>query len=634
MEPIGVTLGAIALLCPIYNACNQLYHGYSLTRAFGSDFLMNQFELEMQWCRLDVTSRRRLIDLETPLQLGNTEHSQTQTIVRALSLIKNQFELANTLMKKYAKEDHDRKPSDDAISTGASSSAAFSISRFPSTASNKTISPSSTNPATPSSSTSMSLGKEVGKKTVAAQVKSAFRRPFRRRNPKDDSSQAPPTAGPLTGVSPPVAAGALLDSALVLASQQDQIQQRDDLNDSTTFCRKALWVKTDREAFHRVIKVLKDLNSFLETVLAMKPTKDPTRLLESTETENENASWLPEAKNVQGTLMRLHDSLRHMNTPGNGHDMWNLSIKLASNFQEIQNGIVNNLYGLKLRDQEGARYFQLKRQKRELHDTASMFIAEIMPDDPSHNRTTATKSMSTPAWHLDQAISLQEVKVDSTFDDWGTVWSATCPDDLHRLFHAEDQVSQKSGALPDLLKSEHAAMMTPSQRADLAHLIAISYFHFSLVRPSCSDITPYNFCYYSAGAGDDGWVGDDLLILKPYLDFGFGRRPPPTLWESSGVSKTQSNVIVGLGLILFQIGCCIVLPQNKSLQALDKAKRTVLSNLHLLDVRVSSAFAEVTEACLQYSPAVARKYGGSVDKFLEGVVSRLLSLQESLEMRI
>jgi hypothetical protein len=51
-------------------------------------------------------------------------------------------------------------------------------------------------------------------------------------------------------------------------------------------------------------------------------------------------------------------------------------------------------------------------------------------------------------------------------------------------------------------------------------------------------------------------------------------------------------------------------------------------NLHLLDVRVSTAFAEITEACLQYTPNAARA-AGAVDRFLQGVVSRLFSIQET-----
>jgi hypothetical protein len=102
VDILGATLGAIGVLNTIYIACDALYHGYRLTQAFGSDFAMVQLELEMQYCRLDVTSRKRLIDLDIPIHINDPENETTKTVVKVLSLIKTQFELANKLMAKYA----------------------------------------------------------------------------------------------------------------------------------------------------------------------------------------------------------------------------------------------------------------------------------------------------------------------------------------------------------------------------------------------------------------------------------------------------------------------------------------------------------------------------------------------------
>ena len=65
-------------------------------------------------------------------------------------------------------------------------------------------------------------------------------------------------------------------------------------------------------------------------------------------------------------------------------------------------------------------------------------------------------------------------------------------------------------------------------------------------------------------------------------------------------------------------------------KAILDAKKKVSYNLHLLDVSVSSAYTDITpditQACLQYSSRAARNESGAVDRFLEGVVSRLMSL--------
>jgi hypothetical protein len=57
----------------------------------------------MQYCRLDVTSRKRLLDLETPIESNNPDYAATRTVLKVLSLIKTQFELSNRLMEKYEK---------------------------------------------------------------------------------------------------------------------------------------------------------------------------------------------------------------------------------------------------------------------------------------------------------------------------------------------------------------------------------------------------------------------------------------------------------------------------------------------------------------------------------------------------
>lgn len=101
VDPVGITLGAVGLLAPIYDTIDRLYHGYKLTQAFGTDFLIVQLELEMQYCRLEVTSRKRLVDLKPPIEANDPGYAATQTVVKVLSLIKTQFELSNKLMKKY-----------------------------------------------------------------------------------------------------------------------------------------------------------------------------------------------------------------------------------------------------------------------------------------------------------------------------------------------------------------------------------------------------------------------------------------------------------------------------------------------------------------------------------------------------
>ena len=106
-DPVGTPLAAVALLFPIYDACDRLYHGYKLTRSFGRDFDLTQLQLEQQYSRLELTSETRVVDLQELDRLGDindVHHRLTATIFRTLSSIKTQFELAHKLLEHYDKK--------------------------------------------------------------------------------------------------------------------------------------------------------------------------------------------------------------------------------------------------------------------------------------------------------------------------------------------------------------------------------------------------------------------------------------------------------------------------------------------------------------------------------------------------
>jgi hypothetical protein len=302
----------------------------------------------------------------------------------------------------------------------------------------------------------------------------------------------------------------------------------------------------------------------------------------------------------------------------------------AIDYDETGKDAVNALYGLPLRDAASHKYFNLKRHLKKEDKKASFFVAEA-----SQPRSYEAADPHECALHLEQPEILKTSASSGGFKNWGLVKTENAHDNAHRLFHAENQISYVAGTLPDMLKNENAPKMTPRQRVELATLIAMSYIHFKTVRPSCQAIRPSSFLYYSTSEAGDQWMEDDPPIMKPYLDFGFGQRPPQrVLGESSGFLRSDNAVIVELGLLLYQIGSCRTLKYGSSPRALAEAKRVSGFNLHLLDLRVSMAFAEVTEACLQYTPSAARALEDPIHKFLEGVVSRLLSLQEDLNWHL
>jgi hypothetical protein len=121
-----------------------------------------------------------------------------------------------------------------------------------------------------------------------------------------------------------------------MEQQAEQGSQR--LQTESRFLERVSWVRKDKEALYRIIKVIKNSNNFLETILVCKPPKDPTILLPVSDGDDddddlgllgrppEELTW--KSSDDQGFLLRLHDGLRCMNKVGID-GMWRLTIQLV-----------------------------------------------------------------------------------------------------------------------------------------------------------------------------------------------------------------------------------------------------------------------------------------------------------------
>ena len=425
------------------------------------------------------------------------------------------------------------------------------------------------------------------------------------------------------------AATSVLDKDAVLTANQESTKESEQRSLRTNFFKKVRWVKEDRDTMHSIIKALDRSNTYLETILLLKPTRHMDRLVEIPQ---ENVTWLVEVRTVQQALKGLHESLRHMNTPSDKHEPWYLCIQLMTDFGEYQKEIADNLSGLPLRKE--AYYFSFQKQQSP-ESKASYLIAETMPVYSSTQSKTESSDFSVDksAWHLDQAEGLTRTAPVEGYKPWGTVWIEPRNENTHWLYHAEAQVKTYIGDLPSLLRAQDSqARFVSHQRVQLAALIAKSYLHLSLVRSSCTDIRPSSFRFFGEAEEEKQWDVDDLLIFKPCLEIGFGRRRDISNFPArTGVSQSQNWYIVGLGLLLYQIGCCLVLDYTQGISELRKAQKTASADLRQLDLSVSAKFAEIVQACLQYPAAGVGGNAESESRFVEGVVSELFQLQAELQ---
>lgn len=412
-----------------------------------------------------------------------------------------------------------------------------------------------------------------------------------------------------------------LVSAAVNARTEQNTEKAQQMGTNTSFLRKVVWAKEDKEAFNEIINLLRSNNEYLEIMLSFKPTHDMSRLVNPPE---ETSSWLREARTVQGALKRLHEALKNMNTGIDTREPWPLSIQLMTNYSNNSDYVVGMLNKLPLRDK--AYYFNIQKHKSS-QASASFMLAETVAEIPCQPKEHLALLGDYSAWHLDQAQSLRDKTAVEGFKPLGIVW--VNEEDQHWLYHAESQEAHCSRTLATILREEAIQdKMDTRTRILLACLVAISYIHFSLVRSSCKEIEISSFRFFESAEDDKEWESDDPLILKPYLSIGFGQKRLVRLGAQSGVSSSKTSYIVGLGVLLYQIGCCVAL--DYSLGALREAKERASNDLHQLDRKVSGRYAELVQSCLQYPVAGIGNCAASADRFVEGVVAGLFKLQEEL----
>ena len=412
-----------------------------------------------------------------------------------------------------------------------------------------------------------------------------------------------------------------LNSAAVNARTKQSDEKVQQMGTNTSFLRKIVWAKEDKEAFNEIINLLRSDNEYLEIMLAFKPTRDMSRLVNPPE---ETSSWLREARTVQGAIKRLHESLRNMNTGIDTREPWQLSVQLMTDYSDNRDYVVGMLNKLPLRDK--AYYFNIQKHKSS-QASASFMLAETIAEIPCQPNGDPALLGDYSAWHLDQAQSLRDKTAVEGFKPLGIVW--VNKEDQHWLYHAESQEAHCSRTLATFLREEAIQdKMDTRTRILLACLVAISYIHFSLVRSSCREIEISSFRFFESTEDDKEWKIDDPLILKPYLSIGFGQKRLVRLGAQSGVTSSKTSYIVGLGVLLYQIGCCVAL--DYSLGALREAKERASNDLHQLDRKVSGRYAELVQSCLQYPMAGIGSCATSADRFVEGVVAGLFKLQEEL----
>ena len=126
------------------------------------------------------------------------------------------------------------------------------------------------------------------------------------------------------------------------------------------------------------------------------------------------------------------------------------------------------------------------------------------------------------------------------------------------------------------------------------------------------------------------------LVLSPWLGVGFGKRAEiGILGDDSGVEDQSTNVMVELGLLLFQVGSGQPIDYGLGSLGVHQAKTRAVQALQTVRIRVSSAYANVVQGLLEWEsvPSHLRtEIDADKDRtFVQDVLSALHKLERDLE---
>ena len=98
VEALGITLGALSVFGPIFNAGEDLHRGFQLTRSFGEDYKFIQRRLDCQYARLEQILERRVGDLPE-----DEQSAPDARVIQLLAEMKRHYEVCQQLMQHHGK---------------------------------------------------------------------------------------------------------------------------------------------------------------------------------------------------------------------------------------------------------------------------------------------------------------------------------------------------------------------------------------------------------------------------------------------------------------------------------------------------------------------------------------------------
>ena len=375
-----------------------------------------------------------------------------------------------------------------------------------------------------------------------------------------------------------------------VAGEQQALRYQENLG----VWRRARWAKRDQDDLKAAIAQLRHGNNNLESVVRLLAPTDSW--LPLPRSDHAESLW-PLVTRISKTLGFLNQELMILNVKKSNHDPYFLSLRLSEDHQKSRTELGDYV---SLRD--GSHVFNLQRQLADkTGETSDLLLIQSFQkrgessEKVVPNRLPELKGMDRPD-ALEDPLDIDGIEL------WGSFGNAVEHDYLHIVYHDKDNEWKRTDTLADILTgTEFRDNITPVQVVQLAKILLCSYLYLGNIYGGTKVPRPSNYCFYKTSDEEDSWNYSEPRVLRPWLSFGFGRRPPKAkLGSGSGVADSTSSAMAELALLLYQIGTGLGIDYAVGAAGVSKAKAETLGNIHALDLRMGLVYAEIVQGLLEF----------------------------------
>ena len=637
-EPVGVTLGAIALIAPVYDACDRAYSGLKIMARFGQDFQTLWRKLEGYWTTLYLLMERNSAHLRVPPDPRDPNHKVTKVILDQLKELTSQFEFCENLIAAQLRKRtscHGAKvctdiarAEDSEIDLTQLQSASSESDQTPvSGALSNVTTENETASGPPSSLRPNAVHIDERKLSFLRKATPRFWRERSARRAASPAQRVPESSvQPERSSETQAAAKSVRDALRVLSIEGISNSTSDDnfrrIQQATGTWVHVKWAHHIKAEFERSIVHISDAVHILADILALRDLQDPRSLLRTQSKSAKSPS--PALLASQSLLRTVHGAIGRLQKQSGG-----IPVRLSVATYEDSATVWKQAAQTELESLLGDSGLMLWVQLEDPNvDGQSKFLmieaTQTSQNDllEQHPPLRALPRISNPSTFPQE---------DSGYDFLGTVPVTKATQSTNYKLFADKKGWRRLTTLKDFLKRSGPLddILSSHVLADMFRRLLEAYLTTILIEPSCSNFQTENITYFQPSdqqydSSNPAW------LLQFYVTCGFGQPPAEQrLGMQTGPLKDPNAAIVELGLMLFELGSHQTIEyQTQTGQimspTLRSARQASLNNTSQVEVKYGTRVADVVSACLQ---ATSRNH----EDVVRAAVMEMRDIREELD---